>query len=155
MNVEKIPACPDDEGFLYELFAATRRGEIASWGFNQQEGELLLQMQFKGQSQSYAMNYPDAKRHLLVVENEKIGSIVVLTTDQEIRLVDLALLPHYGNRGIGTQLLLELQQEATSQQKSVSLSVLNTNPAKRLYQRLGFLEVGNDGVYCQMVWRNQ
>jgi hypothetical protein len=54
------------------------------------------------------------------------------------RIVDIALLPQYCNRGIGTTLLRDLQSEAAAAGKPLRIHVERFNPALRLYQRLGF-----------------
>jgi ribosomal protein S18 acetylase RimI-like enzyme len=68
----------------------------------------------------------------------------------DITLVDIAVLPEYRNRGIGTTLIQSLLKEATCAQKSVALHVLRWSSAARLYERLGFTMVSDDGVYLEM-----
>lgn len=53
----------------------------------------------------------------------------------------IAVLPDYSNRGIGTRLLHLLLDDARSVYPAVELSVRSTNPARRLYERLGFVVV--------------
>src|SRR5262245_231219 len=50
----------------------------------------------------------------------------------------MAVLPDYRSRGVGTQLLAVLLEEASSLFPAVSLSVASNNPAERLYLRFGF-----------------
>ena len=60
--------------------------------------------------------------------------------------VDIALLPRYCNRGIGTRLLRELQSEAAAAGKPLRIHVERVNPALRLYERLGFRQIEDRGA---------
>ena len=62
--------------------------------------------------------------------------------------------PGLRGRGIGTGLLKDLLAEAAEKGRPVRLKVVLTNPARRLYERQGFIGLGNDGVYEQMEWRS-
>ena len=64
--------------------------------------------------------------------------------------VDIALLPEYCNRGIGTTLLRGLQSEAVAAGKPLRIHVERFNPALRLYERLGFHPIADRGVYLFM-----
>lgn len=64
--------------------------------------------------------------------------------------LSVAVLPEYRGRGLGTQMILQLLKNAQGRYSVVSLSVSTDNPAQRLYARLGFAEVGNDGTSLTM-----
>jgi ribosomal protein S18 acetylase RimI-like enzyme len=68
----------------------------------------------------------------------------------EITLVDIAVLPSDRGAGIGTSLIWELVKEGAALGRAVQLHVLKSNPAQRLYLRLGFSIVGEDSLYFQM-----
>ena len=72
---------------------------------------------------------------------------------QEIRIVDIALLPEHRKAGIGTALVSAIQSEAAQANKPVTIHVEQFNPARRLYERLGFRVVKEVGVYILMEWR--
>ncbi|WP_374706730.1 GNAT family N-acetyltransferase [Paenibacillus sp. J2TS4] len=71
---------------------------------------------------------------------------------QEIRLIDLSLLPEYRNVGIGTAFLKNLQETASAYGKPIRLHVIRSNPAVSLYKRLGFHMLGSNGLYAAMEW---
>jgi ribosomal protein S18 acetylase RimI-like enzyme len=71
---------------------------------------------------------------------------------QEIRLMDIALMPAARNCGIGGNLCCEMMDRATHLDKIVSLHVEEDNPAKHLYERLGFVEAGEVSFYKLMHW---
>lgn len=79
-----------------------------------------------------------------------IGRLYVDEWAEEIRIVDLALLPQFRNRGYGTQLLKNLLAEGREKGKAVSIHVEQFNPAQNLYARLGFQPVETHGVYVLM-----
>jgi len=104
------------------------------------------------QHRHYVANYPGAD--LLVIESDAIpiGRIYVYRSKNEIRLMDIALVPDWRNRGIGTRLLGELMAEARGSGSSITLHVEPNNPAQRMYQRLGFTLIEQRGVYDFLGW---
>jgi ribosomal protein S18 acetylase RimI-like enzyme len=64
--------------------------------------------------------------------------------------MDIALAPAYRGRGIGTQLLRDLMAEADASGRKLSIHVEVNNPARALYDRLGFRPAGEHGVYVLM-----
>jgi len=64
--------------------------------------------------------------------------------------LSIAILPGYRNRGFGTQLLNHMLVKAAEQYPGLSLSVTSVNPAKRLYERLGFQVVNMNGASLTM-----
>jgi ribosomal protein S18 acetylase RimI-like enzyme len=148
------PARPEDEAFLYRVYASTRAEEMAlvNWPVAQQEA--FLQMQFNAQRQSYLMQFPEATYQIIRRDASAIGRLIINRTDNEILLMDIALLPEYRNAGIGTQLIHDLQAEAMLAGKLMRLHVETFNPALRLYQRLGFTPVAESGFYLEMEWQS-
>jgi ribosomal protein S18 acetylase RimI-like enzyme len=79
--------------------------------------------------------------------------LYVARWEREIRIMDIALLPEDRGAGIGTKLLRELQEEARAAGKSLTIHVERFNPALGLYERLGFQQIEDKGVYLLMEWR--
>lgn len=150
--LRQMPARPEDDAFLFELYADTRRLELASWGWDEAMQRSFLHMQWNAQRHSYLQIYPNAKQYVVCSGEAPVGRIIVSRSDREIRLIDLSILTLFRNRGIGTKLLLRLQNEAASASLPLRLSVLRTNPAKSLYVRLGFRMAGENGIYDYMEW---
>jgi ribosomal protein S18 acetylase RimI-like enzyme len=87
----------------------------------------------------------------VLLDDQRVGRLIVDRGERELILVDISLIPEQRGRGIGTHLIRELLFEASSTTKSVRLHVLHTNPAKHLYERLGFAIVNSDELYCEMI----
>lgn len=64
--------------------------------------------------------------------------------------LSMALLPDYRGQGIGTRLLEAALADATKRYAAVSLSVDPSNAAMRLYERFGFVVVGESGTSLTM-----
>lgn len=150
MNLELRPFSSAHQDFLYRLYASTRLAEIAPFGWDAAQQEAFLRMQFNAQQRWYEMAYEGADHKLIMVDEQPAGRILVHRGDKANVLVDIALLAEYRNRGIGTQLLRQLIADAGRDGVSVRLQVLKTNPAYRLYERLGFAKTGEEGLYFQM-----
>ena len=146
------PASPADEAFLRTLFASTRADELALMNLDENQKESFIAMQFYAQRQQYLMSYPDANHSIILWDEVPIGRLVVDRGEREFKLVDIALLPAHRSAGIGTHLIEDLLLEATAARKPVKLNVWHSNPARNLYQRLGFSAVNEDGVYSEMCW---
>lgn len=151
-SVSLRPVRPDDEPFLFDLYASTRRDELAAAGLEEAMLTSLIKTQFAGQQSTYRARFPDADHHLILYDEQPVGRLYVDRSGPEIVLVDVTLQPAMRGRGLGRRLLRAVLDEAAVIGKPVRLSVALGNPARRLYARLGFESQGDDGVYEQMVW---
>ena len=149
------PITPGDDSFLAGLYASTRAEELSVTTWSDEEKAVFCRRQFDAQSAHYVENYPGASLQVIERAGELIGRLYVARWEREIRIMDIALLPAYRGTGIGTQLLRELQDEARSAGKSLSIHVERFNPALRLYERLGFKMVEDKGVYLLLQWSSR
>jgi ribosomal protein S18 acetylase RimI-like enzyme len=145
-----------DLPFLAELYASTRREEVAQTPWSDEQKEAFLRWQFENQHRHYLQYYPDCE--LLVIEKdsvgrrEPIGRLYVDRWADQIRLVDIALLPEHRGAGLGRAILEELLAEGERRGLPVTIHVEYNNPALRLYRRLGFRHVDSNGIYYLMRW---
>lgn len=139
-----------DEGFLYTVYASTRLEELAQTGWSEPQKETFLRQQFDAQSSYYEENYRGATFDVILSGGRPVGRLYVARWQEEIRIVDIALLPEHRGMGIGTHLLNALISESEETDKPLSIHVERFNPALRLYERLGFHEVEDKGVYLLM-----
>ena len=153
MNPKLRPALTEDRDFLFRLYASTRLHEIAAFGWPAAQQEAFLRMQFNAQQQWYETLYSKAEHQIIEKDNERIGRMIVLRADDAMHLVDISLLPEYRGQGIGGELMRSLINECARLGVCLRLQVLQTNPALRLYERLGFLRSGVDQMYVHMELR--
>ncbi|MGB9180194.1 MAG: GNAT family N-acetyltransferase [Pyrinomonadaceae bacterium] len=142
-----------DEPFLFRLYASTRAEEFAAVPWSEEQLQAFLITQFTSQQRVYDAQYPQAEHHIILYDDVAAGTIRANQTKDEIHLIDLALLPEYRNIGIGSSVLKEYLAEGRRSGRVVSLNVLKTNRAIRLYERLGFSFAGEDGAYLLMLSR--
>ena len=150
-SINLRPTTPEDEGFLIDLYAGTRSDELAFLAGDEQQKSAFVRMQYAAQRQHYLMSYPNANNSIILMNDAPVGRLIVNRGESELTLVDISLLPEQRGLGIGTHLLKGLLHEASSTSKPVRLHVLQSNPAKKLYERLGFAIVSSDQVYCEMI----
>lgn len=153
MRVELKTITKDDESFLYEVYSSTRRKELDSWGWSVEQMQHFLEMQWCAQQISYRQQFPQASHCIITLDNKYIGRLLTEGLPEHYHLIDISILPSSQGNGVGTYLITQLQQKAQKEHKSVILQVLHTNPARNLYERLGFQVVSADEVYLKMKWR--
>jgi GNAT superfamily N-acetyltransferase len=141
-------ATPDDEPFLLEVYASTRIEELQGLGWDDNQMQAFIRMQFLARGRSYAA----ANDRIILLDGRPIGRMMVDRNDAGILLRDIALLTEYRNAGIGRRLIQDLMKEAASAGKPIELHVFASSPAVRLYERLGFRRSGDDGAYLEMKW---
>jgi ribosomal protein S18 acetylase RimI-like enzyme len=144
------PATAEDTAFLQKVFASTR-DEFQMLIADEGQLAALISMQFNFQQQQYRDGYPDARDNIILLRQEPIGRVFVHENHRAVTLVDIALLPEHRKLGFGKQLLDDLLTHAASVAKPVRLHVMRTNPARKLYQRLGFQEISEDSMYYEMI----
>jgi ribosomal protein S18 acetylase RimI-like enzyme len=147
------PIRPEDQEFLAGLYASTREAELAPVPWSADEKAAFLKMQFDAQHRHYQEHYPRARFDLILAADEPIGRLYVDHWPNEVRLIDIALVPAWRNRGIGGRLLRDLMAEAAAAGKPLTIHVERFNPALRLYERLGFRKIEDKEVYHLMEWR--
>ncbi|HKP03562.1 MAG TPA: GNAT family N-acetyltransferase [Chthoniobacterales bacterium] len=148
------PITPGDDSFLARLYASTRAEELAVTGWSEEQKAMFCRMQFNAQTADYQRNYPDASFQIIERGGVAAGRLLVRRSDEAVHVIDIALLPEHRGAGIGTKLLKELQEEATAAGKPLTIHVERFNPAMRLYQRLGFRQIEDKGVYLLMSWED-
>ncbi len=137
----------EDRDFLLRVYASTRAEELALTDWDETQKQAFLAQQFEAQHHHYQTHYQGARFDLVLLDDEPVGRLYVARWKEEIRIMDIALLPEYRNGGIGSGLLRELLEEAAATSRRLTIHVERYNPALRLYRRLGFDPVGETGVY--------
>jgi GNAT superfamily N-acetyltransferase len=138
---------PDDEEFLCRVYASTRTEELSPLPWTEEEKSAFLRTQFAAQHRYYQESYASSRFDVVLVDGCPAGRLYVARWPEELRVVDIALLPEFRRRGIGTGLLRALLEEAAGRGLPVRIHVERFSPALALYERLGFRLLEDRGVY--------
>lgn len=121
-------ALPSDAAFIYELRKAGLRTYVEHlWGWDEAE-----------QIARFQAHFDPSRYQVVVVASGDVGAICVEWGTDQVFLADIAILPDWRGRGLGTALITAVLQEAQQREIPVALQVLKGNPARQLYERLGF-----------------
>lgn len=115
----------------------------------------FLDSQFAAQTVGYRQAFSDAQYFVILPEagaTEAAGRLITHRSDQVLRIVDIALMPNYRNKGLGTRIIHTLQQQARGSGERLQLRVERNSPALRLYLRLGFIRCCEDALREHMEW---
>jgi len=149
------PALPQDEIFLYDLYAAVRGPEFALAPVTPAQREHLIRMQFRAQTSAYAYTYPNSCYHIVLLDGKPVGRLWVAPTCDELHLVDIAVHPSLQRKGIATVLIQRLQLEAAKARLPIRCCVFRFNPASlSFHKKLGFTIVREDELHYYMEWRS-
>ena len=152
-DVTLHPVEQNDREFLFRVYAGTREDELAQTGWPDEEKHAFLEMQFAAQQADYGKRFPDSEQTIVLVGDSPVGRMWVARWDEEIRLLDIALLPEHRNAGTGRILLERLQAEAARTGTPLRHSVYKMNDrALRFYERLGFSVIEDFETYVLMEW---
>lgn len=151
MELTLRPIGPDDMDFLHRVYRSTREEELKLVDWTEAQKAAFVAHQFHAQHEHYQTHYTGATWDVILADGEPAGRLYVARWAEEIRIVDIALLPGFRNRGIGARLFRDLFAEGDAAGKEVSIHVEQYNPAQRLYRRLGFEPRGEHSVYLLMV----
>ena len=146
------PAQPEDERFLETLYCRLHAADFAGVPLPEEQVRGLIRMQARAQRLGYLRDFPAARSSIVTAGASPIGRVLVDDRDDAIRLVDLAFLPEWQGRGIGTKLIRDLQAEAQHRAMPMRLTVLPQNRALELYSRLGF-QIISGGLQLGMEWK--
>ncbi len=141
------PAADDDLPFLLRVYAGTRAEELAGADWPAEQKEAFVRQQFEAQHAWYRENYSGASWDVVEVDGVPAGRLYVARWPDEVRIVDISLLPEHRGKGHGAALLRAVFADADAAGKPVSIHVERFNPALRLYARLGFALREDKGVY--------
>lgn len=150
------PVAATDEEFLLSVYASTRADELGQVEWEAGQQHAFVKWQFDLQRREYDARFPDAEYNLILIDNHPAGRIWIGSDAEQIRLLDIALLREFQNRGAGTLLLQRLISESETSGKPLRhmVFVLN-NDAHRFYERLGFKIIEELGAYKHMEFRPQ
>ena len=152
------PATAADAAFLQRVYASTRADELALTDWDVMQREAFVEMQHRAQATHYRAHWPDARQSVLVATvnraRQDVGRLWLHLRADAIHVLDIAVLAEFRSLGIGSACLLDLMAKAGASDRAVTVSVETANPARRWYDRLGFVPVGElQGVHQRMSWQ--
>lgn len=152
-NESKLrPVEVGDRSFLLEVYASTRAKELELVPWDDAQRQAFVKMQFEAQDEHYRSRFPEATYSIIVHNGEPAGRLYVLRNEDQIRILDITLLPQYRNSGIGTPLIRSLMDEAGKAGKPLRIYVENFNPSRALFERLGFSQIDETDFNLLYEW---
>jgi ribosomal protein S18 acetylase RimI-like enzyme len=145
-------AADGDGEFQRRLFATTRQHEMNLLPWNEEQVTALLDMQHDAQNRSYRHQFPGARVDIVEVDGVPAGRLVRDTSPTDVHIIDIALLPQYRGSGLGRSLIEEIIEGCRATGRQLSIHVALGNPARRLYERLGFVAMDQHGLHTLMAW---
>lgn len=139
-------AAPADDGFLRLVYQSTRAEELAGVSWGEATRQAFFDQQFDAQAADYRRRFPEARFLVVELDSAPIGRLYLGDAADAVHVLDIALLSEHRGRGLGEALLRWVVADG----RAVSLSVLKWNPAQRLYLRLGFAVVAEQGLHLTM-----
>jgi ribosomal protein S18 acetylase RimI-like enzyme len=127
MEIELRDVNKNDFSWLFDLRSKTMSKYILDSGD-----------QFSYESQTDRIMKEFDSINIVRIEDRDVGMFKVKQETDKWTIIQIQILPEYQGLGIGKNLILDCQEKAVSQRIPVYLSVLKVNPAKSLYERLGF-----------------
>ena len=131
-----VPVAKGDVPWLFELHKAALKEYVEqTWGWDE-----------AWQRDYFFKTFNLADSRLILLGEERVGRLTVEEKPDHVFLAYIALLPAHQGRGVGTEVVRSVTAEAKEKGKPVMLSVLKPNPAKALYERLGFVITTSNDV---------
>ncbi len=150
MKFKLRPIIETDLPFLKNVYRSTRESELNLTGWTEEEKAKFIDFQFNAQHTHYVNSYKGAAFNIIEWNKKKVGRLYIWETEQQIRIMDIALLSEFRGKGIGTSILNNLIEDSESSGKKLNIHVEHNNPALRLYEKLGFKKTDDTGIYFFM-----
>jgi ribosomal protein S18 acetylase RimI-like enzyme len=149
-NLVYRPLAKEDFGFIEALYFSTRAEEVAQSGWPEAQQHAFLTQQHGAQHHHYQTYYPKAEWLIVERDDAPIGRLYLDEWPNEFSIIDISLVPAARGQGMGEAMLRDVIALAAARGKGVSIYVEKFNPARRLYARLGFVVVEDEGIYDLM-----
>ena len=131
MEFELRPATAADWDFIWDLRVRTMKPLISeSYGWDENLQRVYAVDSLLGQ--------------IVLVDGQPIGVLTLSDWCDQFHVTWMAVCPSFQGRGLGSALIAHCQRLAAEARKPLTLQVLRTNPALRLYERCGFQVYGQD-----------
>ena len=140
LDYQTRPAEHEDDPFLYACYKQVMHEYVRqTWGWDEEF-----------QKASFVEHLPWQKFQIIMVDSRAVGAACVLDTPSGIDLEMIIIDPRFQRMGIGSDFVANLLRRAHHERRRIKLRVLKVNPAKALYERLGFVVVGEEAGIIEM-----
>lgn len=136
-----------DSEFLLKVYGSTREQELAQVPWAAEQKQQFVRMQYQAQKSHYAAQHPHASHEIICLDGTDAGRLYLDRAGEKFHILDMTLLPECRNRGAGSFLLGQIMAEAKQAGKPVSIYVETFNPSLKLFQRLGFTPIQQEGFH--------
>ena len=140
IQLTRRPATQGDVPFLIEFRRQTMDPHLRASGASTSEKLHLARLQYRFDC-----------AEVLLRDGVPVGLLKVARDVPHWRVIQIQLVAELQGQGLGGELLEQVIAEARSAGASVSLSVLKANPARALYERMGFVVTGEAGHEYEML----
>jgi ribosomal protein S18 acetylase RimI-like enzyme len=134
-KIQLIPAVDEDVEYLINLYYETMAKHIKN-------ADLIQSNNYIKERIIYRLDCAQ----IIIINGEKGGLLKVIKNDADWELYQVQVAAKFQGKGIGSKILMEVLRSAKQMGAHVRLNVLKNNPAKRLYERLGF-RVDREDLY--------
>ena len=141
-DVPLRPATLDDVDALYLIHRAVLGPYVEqTWGpWNE-----------NWQAEQFREQFDVSIRQVVEEHGRVIGFLDVIDEEGRTVLASIRIAPEFQRRGIGTSLIRGVLERAALRGVPVTLRVLRVNPARMLYERLGFEVVDASDTHFTMI----
>lgn len=143
-----------DLPFIEKVYRSTREDELKKTNWTDDQKERFVIMQSMAQTAEYQKKYPGAEHQIIFYKNKPAGRLFTWESGAQFHLIDITILPEFKNKGIGSSVLKGLIMKTVQQKKRFTLFVARDNPAKRLYEKLGFKTIASLDTREEMEYIN-
>lgn len=139
-----------DDAFMRRLYRSVREPELAQTSWPEAARQAFCDSQFDLQRRHYRTHYPCGHWGVIGWQGQDVGRLYLDLSPARWGLMDIALLPERRGQGLGGRILGWFLAQADAAGVPCGLYVEQHNPARRLYERLGFGVDAEQGVYTRM-----
>jgi ribosomal protein S18 acetylase RimI-like enzyme len=138
-------ATDDDKPFLWKLKVASLRPYVAQiYGWDEPTQYGYFENGF----------HPSAIQ-IIQYDGQNVGMYELQESVKSWFLAVIMVLPEFQNKGIGSTIIQRMIDDIAVSNKPLRLQVFKVNPARRLYERLGFVKLGESKTHIQMEMSNE
>ena len=140
INIQFRQATDDDYDFLWRLHYDTLKPYVEKiWSWDEQ-----------WQADRFRQTFDADRNQIIQLDEKDVGVVDAQTRSDDIFLANIQISPQFQRQGIGKAIIITILADANEKQIPVTLQVFKINPARHLYERLGFKIVETTATHYRM-----